>query len=112
MSNIWYEGGVLNFKSGASLKFKYNIAQIIELENVVVVRLDVPSKEKHNENIYCISKKGKMIWQIDRLDHVYDDSPYTGMSIKDGDLTIYNWDGLEVVIEPETGRIMNKKYGR
>lgn len=63
-----------------------------------------------NENIFGVSYDGKILWQIEKVEHVNRDSPYTGMSKKDNLLLAYNWDGFDYQINPKTGKIINRKF--
>ncbi len=111
-TNVKYENNKLKFSSGASYNFKYPIDEIKICEKIVIVRLDIPPKVILNENVYGISENGELLWQIEKLDHIYEDSPYTGMTLKEGKLILYNWDGLEVNIDPKTGKVISKSYGK
>lgn len=111
-SPVCYENNEIKFSSGVSYKFKFSIAEIKVFEKIVIVRLDIPAKVIHNENVYGISENGELIWQIEKIGHIYDDSPYTGMAVKENKLILYNWDGLEVKIDPKTGKVFSKSFGR
>lgn len=112
ISNTSYDSNILRLHSGKCIKFKYNIAEIAEFQDVIIVRLDIPPGEKFNENVYGISKAGEIVWQIPKIEHVYGDSPYTGMTENESKLTLYNWDGLDVTIDPSSGKILSKTFGR
>lgn len=112
ISDVSYSSKILRLKSGKSVTFKYNIAEVAILEGIIIVRLDVPPGRIMNENIYGVSKDGNILWQISKLGHIYGDSPYTGMTRRGDKFTIYNWDGLDVTIDPYTGEILSKSYSK
>lgn len=99
-------------KSGITIPFQHNIAELLVFPEVIIVRLDIPYRVLFNENVYGISHEGNLLWQIPKIDHVYQDSPYTGMKIMNNELILCNWDGLDVTIDPITGNILKTSYGK
>lgn len=92
--------------------FAFPIRQIIQFPNCFVVRLEPDVGQIYNENVFGVSNEGKMLWQIESMPHVYEDSPYTGLG-QDGDLAkLSNWDGTDLLIEPYTGKILKKGHSR
>lgn len=86
------------------------IDEVEKFDHIIIVSINPKASSFLNENLYGISYDGKILWQIEKIDHVSKQSPYTGMS-KEGDLLIaYNWDGFEYYIVPLTGKIIKKVY--
>jgi len=92
--------------------FEYPIQQVIEIEDVLICRVEPPSNIVMNENVFGISRTGKMLWQVEKMDYVYQDSPYTNICYKDSKLLLSNWDGLNVIVNFKTGVIEDKEYSR
>ena len=90
--------------------FEYPITKILQLESVIVVLIEPPINKTFNENIFCISYGGKILWQVIPFDHFEQDNPYTGIMQKEGRLFAYNWDGFEYQIDLKTGEILNREY--
>jgi len=110
--NVYFESSILFLKSGKTIPFRYDIAEIQIIHEVIIVRLDIPHKVIFNENVYGISHDGRQLWQVPKLDHIYQDSPYTGMKIVNNELILCNWDGLDVTIDPISGRVLKSSYGK
>jgi hypothetical protein len=104
------------------LKFPCSIYEIIEFEDVYVIRLEDSALRKQlesegkeflpfNENIFGISKiTGEILWQIEPLMVPTADSPFTGIS-KEGDKVILNnWSGCEYTVDPGTGEILDSHF--
>ncbi len=88
------------------------IKQIIEFDQMVVVRLQPNIAKFINENIFGVSYSGKIKWQIATRKYVFEKSPYTNIS-KDGQmLKAHNWDGTDLLIDPVTGDILKSSYSR
>jgi len=80
------------------------------LFNGLLIRLiDVPPDEINNRNLIAIDNTGKIIWTIEDLSIDGHDSPFVGIERVAGRLIAYNWDGLRVEIDPESGKICSRK---
>lgn len=94
------------------ISFAYPIRQVIKFNDCLVVRLESDIGQIYNENVFGISNEGKVLWQIEPMPHVYNDSPYTGLGQEGNSAKLSNWDGTDLIIEPYTGRIIKKSYSR
>lgn len=100
------------FDSGKIIEFKYDIGEALPCSSVIVVMLSVPLKAMFNENVYGVSFEGNILWQVPKKKHVYADSPYTGLGYQGDRVVLNNWDGLELVMNPITGEILEEGYGK
>ncbi len=110
---ISFEKNKLYIDAGSEKKmveFSYLIGKIETFDDCVIVMIDPPMKTIFNENIYGVSYDGKILWQVEKIEHVDRDSPYTGMGQEKGLLSAYNWDGFDYRIEPKTGKIIDKIF--
>lgn len=98
--------------SGKTVTFDYLIADIVAFDDAVVVRLNSPSDKHFNENVFGVSYDGKILWQIEKKEHVYDESPYTYIGQRDDNVILFNFDGLELTVEPATGKILKEEHVR
>jgi len=96
--------------SKITLKFKYDIDNIQKFNDCFVIMLGLQKHVIFNENIYGVSYDGKILWQIEKNNHLDEDSPYTGLGVESNLLTAYNWDGYDYLINPQTGKIIDKKF--
>jgi len=96
----------------AACRFTGEIDKVLDFESIFVVMIKVPPKGKCNENVFGISPEGTINWQIQPRSYVYKDSPYTGMCRVQDKVKLFNWDGLELVVDPESGKILEEKCGK
>ena len=106
------EGGKVVFDSGKVGSFNYDVAEAVGFDTVVVARLEIPVGVVLNENVYGLDYDGQMLWQVPTRKHVYTDSPYTKIARRGDAVLLVNWDGLELTLDPETGRVLGENYGR
>lgn len=103
---------VLRVTSGVDVPFKWPIGDVIAFENVLVVRIEPDPGAGIDENVFGVGRDGSIAWTIEKRKHVYDDSPYTSIIAKDGKVKLFNWDGDELLVEPESGNIISVGYGK
>jgi hypothetical protein len=96
---------------GKKVGFSYPIAQMLEFPEVIVIRLEVPPDSRFNENVFGIDYDGKTLWQIPPQQHIREDSPYTNINYEQDDKAgCYNWDSTLYIVEPRTGKIIDKHF--
>lgn len=116
-----HEGNKMNSiikKSNTLLKdncviytFKYNIEEIVSINNLIVVLLNTPMNSNYNENLLCVNSSGDFIWQVERVAHIYDDSPFTNIvPVDEKHIKSYNQDGFMYTIDIHTGKIIKKSF--
>lgn len=91
------------------LYFNEKIAEIVEFEKCVVIR-NKYSNENPTNNLVAFDFDGNKIWKID--DIIKPLAPQTIVSIGKKDckcISIITFTGLNLLIEVETGKIMDKK---
>lgn len=92
--------------------FLFDISQFIQFEKIIVVSIEPKQHHILNENLFGVSYEGKILWQVEKVEHVSKDSPYMGIAKRNGILSAYNWDGFNYFINPETGEIIDKKFAK
>lgn len=108
-----FKKNVLKIKySGVDVPFNWPIEKVIAFENVLVVLVEPEPGACVNENVYGVGRNGSIAWKIENRKHVYDDSPYTSIMAKDGKVKLFNWDGDELLIDPESGIVISVGYGK
>ena len=117
MSRIKYKisENILNIHNEKDIPvvFPYPIVQVLSFSDMLIVRIEPTVQSCFNENVYGVSFTGKILWQVDKTKHIYDDSPYTGIKLsKDEEdyITLYNWDGLDLKINRLTGKMISTTY--
>ena len=107
------KGNRIDLPSGKTACFAFTVAEVVEVGDTLVVRLEVPPGAAMNRNVFGISAEdGRVLWQVPERNFVYEDSPYVGVR-RDGDLlALYNWDGLKLRVVPQTGEVLEELHGR
>jgi hypothetical protein len=93
-----------------NIVFDFSIRQVIEINTFLIIRLADKAGMFGNENIYCVNDEGTLIWQIEKVPHVHNNSPYTNIWEEKGNLRAYNWDGEGVTIDIKTGKIISREF--
>lgn len=88
-------------------KFSYPIQEVLKLDDMYVVILDYPLTKVFEPNVFCISREGKLLWQIEKKGEYKDNSAYTTSVYEEGKLIIYNFFGFAQEIDKKTGKILN-----
>lgn len=94
------------------IQFKWPITQVLTVGSTYIVRTEPPPGACANQNVHALDHEGRRVWTVSARNHVYADSPYTNIYLQDGELFLSNWDGLNLVVEPETWREIRATYGR
>ena len=102
----------IEFDARSTLRFKYPIAELIEFDDVIVVRLEIPARAKYNENVFGISENGDLLWQVPSLPRLAKNAPYIGIG-RDGDFArLNNWDGMVYWLAPKSGTVVKEIFGK
>lgn len=89
--------------------FSEKIAQVIEFEKCVVIRNRYSTKHPTN-NLVAYDFSGNKIWEVD--DIIKPLAPQTIVSIGKKDcqyISIITFTGLSLLVEADSGQILNKK---
>ena len=103
------------FQQDGSIKetsFAWPIAQVIEIEEVLVVRVEPRVGATDNQNVFGVGLDGSLLWQVARQLHSYKDSPYTNISTVSEGVLLSNWDGTQLVLAPTDGVILSLSQGK
>jgi len=105
------EGNQLRTPQGTIVSFDYRIAEFAEVDGVLIVVLDVPPNASMTENVFGVSKEGRILWQIERIPETGTDPTncYTSIFPR---LQLFNWSCVGVEIDVHKGTIINKWFGK
>ncbi len=95
-----------------TIKMDFPIAQTLSSNDMIFVRFEIMPPDMLNENVVALNNKGKKKWNIETRKSVYNDSPYTSMSLENGNLKLGNWDGAIVIVDIATGKIVSENQGK
>jgi hypothetical protein len=99
---------------GNRVGFLYPVATVIPINNIFVVRLDVPIGEIFDRNVYGISNAGKILWQIaasgrkGKVDKCY-------VSLVDnanGGVVVSDFWGFDYSLNMNSGEVTSKAFNR
>jgi hypothetical protein len=96
------------FIDSKKIKFDFNIRKVIEYFDRVIILLNIPYTKNDINNIYCIDRSGKIVWQSEDLNTIYPNIknlPYEQMGIKDNTLYASDFYGRSYSINLDTGKI-------
>lgn len=95
----------------SGIPFDFPIAQVVEMSDMLVVRLEKPFKTIYNENVFGVSfAERKIKWQIAKLKYTTGegDCPFIHISIFEGKLRLNNWCSIYLIVDPLTGEILER----
>jgi hypothetical protein len=92
--------------------FDAPVVQALMSGRIIVLRTESAPGVINNENVYGVALEGHIVWRLKAQKQIYADSPYTGMTIVDGGIRLFNWDGTELLVNPNDGGIIQETYGK
>jgi outer membrane protein assembly factor BamB len=95
------------FPNGVRALFIGEVAQTIDFEDAIVVRLGYAPVVTVN-NVYGLDMRGKLLWQIPHPRSFAPENPYVSLSRKGGFVEALNWDGHLVTLHPKLGTILQE----
>ena len=96
------------FMNSKKVEFNFNIRSAVEYSECVIVLLSISFTKNDINNIYCVNKFGKVVWQSEDLNLLYPNIknlPYEQMGIKDNILYTSDFYGRSYSIDLDTGKI-------
>lgn len=104
------QGQHLIINSDKKLDFPSDIAESIDFENVLIIRLKVNRDLKIKGNVFAISQTGKILWQIREAKSYKLYDAFTKISKKGNLLVAYNSNGILYSLDPNTGKILKEDF--
>ena len=99
----------IRFPNGKRIVFAGEIAEILDFDECIVVRLD-ESGTKDLQNIYGLDYKGNLLWQLPHPVSFSAENPYVRVARNGGFVDVVNWDGHVLTVHPKIGRIMKEDF--
>lgn len=98
------------FLGDREVKFDFPVGEYAEYQKTVVVVLDVSGKLKADRNVYGINLEGEIVWQLDEGTSI-DGHSYVGLfKDNEGTIRLVNFDGTQLVVNPNSGEIIDQKW--
>jgi hypothetical protein len=99
----------LVFSGGKRCRFPGDIAEIINFDDAMVVRLvDTPISILHN--VFGVDYRGNILWQIPKPVSFRLEKPYVSVTTVGGRVSAMNWDGHVVTLHAKLGIILHEDY--
>lgn len=95
---------------GCELVFDYQINEVLEIADMIIVRIKSPIGVIFNENVFGVSlTEMRVKWQVDKLKYKRGtDCPFVGMKYHNNQLYLNNWCDIYLIVDPLTGKIIER----
>ena len=87
----------------------YPIKQRLEIDGVNVVLLSVPPNDNYPQNIFGISEKGDILWQIEPRPSNAPNNKYTSIRDEVGLVVGKTEDNCQRKIDPKSGKVLTEE---
>jgi hypothetical protein len=104
------EYDTLIFSTGELYRFESAIAEVLDFEEAIIVRLGTEPMNPGNENILSFSYDGRLLWKIPALPGRPANSPYTAITRNHLYVDAFNWDGRTMTLHPKDGIVITEGY--
>jgi hypothetical protein len=101
-----FEDTILKRDDFQIMEFDSPIKKIVEFDKCAVILLSRDYYVVDNENVFCVSNSGKMLWQVPKYEYIYDVSRFVDISKEAQNVKLWNWDSSWIIIEPLSGEII------
>lgn len=97
---------------GTKVQFPYSIGEVIEVEDVIVIRLKVPTDENYARNVWAFDSDGSPRWKIEPPeDKEGIEQPYADIGFtEEKGLWAYNWNSIEYTVDIKTGELVDSMF--
>jgi hypothetical protein len=99
----------------SSVEFMYLIKSAKAVDDRIIVLLEIPYDIDEADNLYCLSKKGTIIWQSQHLRELYPTErilPYEQMLINDREIIASDFYGRRYFVNVENGFIIKREISK
>ncbi|WP_283190199.1 hypothetical protein [Pseudomonas sp. PMCC200344] len=102
------------FVGGESVGLPYIVGDVVACGSLLLVRVEPPIGVIFNRNIFAVTRKGEIVWQIAESPHGTEaEKPYVGIfRAKDGGVVVSNWNGVDYLVDLECGSIAAKAFNK
>lgn len=105
MTEVTHSGRTLRI-NGTAITVRHPIKTVVDVDSIVIVLLQVPTGEVDNRNVIAFDSDGDQLWEIEPSPHgTEDDNPFVALTTDAGSVVAQTWNGIEYVVDIETGAI-------
>ena len=114
MKNIYTIDNNTIVINGKNVDFSNTIGEVVDFNDIIIVRLIVPSGSKFNKNVFALTRDGCVLWQICESPHGGDiNKPFMKISISSsGELIAENWIGVNYKVDLNSGSLIVESFKR
>lgn len=87
----------------------YPVKQRLEVDGINVLLLGVPPEEDYPQNIFGLSEKGDVLWQIEPRPSTAPHNKYTSIRDELGIIVAKTEDSCQRKIDPKSGRVLHEE---
>ena len=87
----------------------YPIKQRLEIDGVNVLLLSIPPDQDYPQNIFGVSEKGDVLWQIEPRPSTAPHNRYTSIRDEVGVIVGVTEDETQRKIDPKTGKVLQEE---
>jgi hypothetical protein len=103
------QAGNVHFSNGKIYHFPIEIAEAMDFEDVIIVRL-VADFATASQNIFGFDHQGNLLWKMPIPRSFSPYNAYVGLFRKGDYVEALNWDGHLVTLLPKQGCIIGEDY--
>ena len=87
----------------------YPIKQRLEIDGVNVLLLNVPPDQAYPQNVFGVSEKGDVLWQIEPRSSQSPNPRYTSIRDEVGVIVAQTEDNVQRKIDPKSGKVLTEE---
>lgn len=92
--------------------FNFEIGDLLEINNFVIVRLNIPADNETRRNVFAMEKDAKFLWQIEsslqKYPEINVELPYENISIiENGNISVSDFFGRTFEVDIKSGKLLN-----
>jgi hypothetical protein len=87
----------------------YPVKQRLEIAGVNVLLLNVPSDQSYPQNLFGLSEKGDVLWQVEPRPSQGPNSGYSSIRDETGVIVARTGDNVQRKVDPKTGQVLSEE---
>mgnify|MGYP001423464159 CR=1 FL=1 len=87
----------------------YPIKQRLEIDGVNVLLLDVPRDQSYPQNLFGVSEKGDVLWQIEPRPSQSPNNRYSSIRDEIGVVVALTEDHVQRKVDPKSGKVLSEE---
>ena len=110
MTDVTFSGSELTIGTN-HVELPRTIESAVEIDEIVAVLLEPVAGTTVAENVRGFGADGRLLWTIESIPSPSRDSnPYVRIRTENGKLWASDWKGMDYLIDPETGRHLDRTF--